>query len=139
MLKKSFGMKVLIDTNVLLDVLVQRESFYKHSALIWSLAEQGIIEAFISAISVNNIYYITRRLKDQKSAGVLVDKVLKDFNVLPLTFEILKMSRTVKGDYEDMIQYFSALQKGFDFIITRNIKDFPKDTVPERCVGHGDR
>jgi predicted nucleic acid-binding protein len=122
-------MKVLIDTNVLLDVLTKREPFYKDSAVIWSLAEEKIIEGYISAISVNNIYYITKKLNDKKTAGTLVDKILKDFNVTSVTYEILKLARTKDGDYEDLIQYFSALQKACDYIITRDLKGFPKKGI----------
>jgi predicted nucleic acid-binding protein len=122
-------MKVLIDTNVLLDVLTKREPFYKDSAVIWSLAEENIIVGYISAISVNNVYYITRKLNDEKIAGSLVDKILKDFNVISVTYEILKLARTKDGDYEDLIQYFSALQNACDYIITRDPKGFPKKGI----------
>ncbi len=122
-------MKVLIDTNVLLDVLTKREPFYKDSAIVWSLTEKNIIEGYISAISVNNIYYITKKLNDKKTAGSLVDKILKDFNVVALTFEILKLARTKDGDYEDLIQYFSALQNSCDYIMTRDPKGFPKKGI----------
>lgn len=122
-------MKVLIDTNVLLDVLTQREPFYKDSAVIWSLAEEKIIEGYISAISVNNIYYITKKLNDEKTAGSLVDKIMKDFNVISVTYEILKLARTKDGDYEDLIQYISALQNACDYIITRDPKGFPKKGI----------
>ena len=122
-------MNALIDTNVLLDVLTEREPFYKDSAVIWSLAEENCIQGYISAISVNNVYYITRKLKDKKTAGTLVDKILKDFNVIALTYEILKLARTIDADYEDLIQYFSALQKGCDYIITRDPNGFPKKGI----------
>lgn len=122
-------MKVLIDTNILLDVLTDREPFYENSAVVWSLSEKNIIEGFISAISVNNVYYITKKLNDEKTAGSLVDKILKDFKIISLTHEILKLARTKKGDYEDLIQYFSALQNGCDYLTTRNLKDFPKKGI----------
>jgi predicted nucleic acid-binding protein len=118
-------MRVLIDSNVLLDVLTIREPFYNDSAVIWSLVEEKKIDGFISAISVNNIYYITKKLTDKKTAGSLVDKILKDFSVIALNFEILKLARSKDGDYEDLIQYFSALQNSCDYIITRDLKGFP--------------
>lgn len=131
-------MKVLIDTNVLLDVLTEREPFYRNSAVVWSLTENKVIEGCICAISVNNIYYISRKLTDKKTAGSLVDKVLKDFRVIAVTYEILKLARTKEGDYEDLIQYFSALQNGCDYIITRDPKGFPKKGIkiisPDRFI-----
>lgn len=123
-------MRIFIDTNILLDVLTEREPFYKNSAVIWSLVEKGFVKGYISAISINNIYYITRKLKGKSGAEQIVDKVLKDFKIISLTYEILKLSRTIdKKDFEDVIQYFSALQKGCDYIITRNKKDFPQKEI----------
>ena len=122
-------MRVLIDTNVLLDVLLQREHFYRDAAIIWSLVERGVVEGYIYAISVNNIYYITKKLNDEKTAGSLVDKILKDFKVIAATYEILKLARTRDGDYEDLIQYFSALRNKCEFIVTRDPKGFPKKGI----------
>jgi predicted nucleic acid-binding protein len=123
-------MNVLIDTNVLLDVLTVREPFYKNSAIVWSMVEEGLIKGYISAISVNNIYYIAKKLKGIDEAEEIVDKVINDFKIVSLNHEILKLSRTIsKKDFEDIIQYFSALKSGCDCIITRNKKDFPSDKM----------
>jgi predicted nucleic acid-binding protein len=123
-------MKVLIDTNVLLDVLTKREPFYKDSAVIWTMVDKNLVKGYISAISVNNIYYITRKLKGISEAERIVDKVIKDFRIISLTYEILKLSRTIsKKDFEDVIQYFSAIQQGCDFIVTRDTKDFPQKNI----------
>jgi len=61
-------MNVFIDTNVLLDVLGNREPFYKDSAAVWTLAEQGKIRGLVSALSFSHVYYIVRRLKDRRTA-----------------------------------------------------------------------
>jgi predicted nucleic acid-binding protein len=123
-------MKVLIDTNVLLDVLTEREPFYKDSAVTWTMVEKNFVKGYVSAISINNIYYITRKFKGMSKAEEVVDKVIKDFRIIPLTYEILKLSRTIsKKDFEDVIQYFSAIQQGCDFIITRDIKGFPQKNI----------
>jgi len=120
-------MKIFIDTNILLDVLTAREPFYENSAVIWSLAEKRQAKGYISAISVNNIYYITKKMIGMDEAESIVDKVLNDFTVLPLTFEVLKLARTIsKKDFEDIIQYFSAIQIGCDYIVTRNKRTSPK-------------
>lgn len=119
-------MKVFVDTNILLDVLTEREPFYKNSAIIWTMAEKNVFNAYISAISVNNVYYISRKLKGRTQAGQIVDKILEDFTIIALTYETLKLSRTIEGkDFEDVIQYFSAVHSGCDYIVTRNPRDFP--------------
>ena len=61
-------MKAFVDTNVLLDVLANRKGFYADAARIWSLAERGRIEASVSAISFNNIYYVVRRIENRRAA-----------------------------------------------------------------------
>lgn len=119
-------MKILVDTNILLDVLIQRRPFFQDSARVWSLIHDGLFEGYVSAISVNNLYYIVRKLRDKETAEVFVDDLLRDFEVASLTKNILRQARTVAGkDYEDSIQYFSAIQEGCEILLTRNKKDFP--------------
>lgn len=119
-------MKILIDTNVIMDVLVKREPFYVDSARVWTLTKEKIISGYLSAISVNNLYYIVNKLNGQKIAESFVDQMLEDFEISSLTKSILKQARTIqKKDFEDLIQYFSALHEGCDFLVTRNKKDFP--------------
>lgn len=118
-------MKVLIDTNVLFDVLAKREPFYLDSARIWTLINRKIIEGFLSAISINNLYYIIRKLRGHKSAVEFVDQILEDFEIVALTKTIFKQARTAEGkDFEDLIQYFSAIHEGCEILVTRNKKHF---------------
>ena len=119
-------MKILVDTNIMLDVLTQRRLFFRDSARVWSLIHTGLVEGYFSAISVNNLYYIIRKLRDRKTAESFVDDLLQDFEIVSLTKNILKQARTIKGkDYEDSIQYFSAIQEGCEILLTRNKGDFP--------------
>ncbi|MBI4690364.1 MAG: PIN domain-containing protein [Nitrospirae bacterium] len=119
-------MKVLIDTNIILDVLTKREPFYADSAKIWSFVAEEILDGYISAISVNNLFYIVKKLKDRETAESFVDQILEDFKIISLTKNILKQARTIpKKDFEDLIQYFSAIHEGCDAIVTRNKEDFP--------------
>jgi len=119
-------MKALVDTNIILDVLTKRGPFYFDCSKVWSLVNNGTLKGYISAISVNNLFYIVRKLKDQRTAESFVDQILEDFRIIPLTINILKQARTVPGkDFEDLIQYFSAIHEGCDVIVTRNKEDFP--------------
>ncbi|MBI4837918.1 MAG: PIN domain-containing protein [Nitrospirae bacterium] len=119
-------MKILIDTNIILDVLTKLEPFYMDSARIWTLGREAVIQSCISAISVNNFYYILSKLKGVKAAEPLIDQILEDFRIIALTKDILKQARSIAGkDFEDLIQYFSAIHEGCECIITRNKKDFP--------------
>ena len=120
-------MKVLIDTDILLDILTKREPHYLSAAQIWTLLRENMIEGHISAISVNNLYYIIRKLKDRASAEAFIDQLIRDFEIIPLTKDILRQARTKAGrDHEDLIQYFSAIHAGCEFVVTRNKKDYPR-------------
>jgi len=119
-------MKILLDTNILLDVLTGRRPFFQDSARAWSLAHTGLVEGYLSAISVNNLYYIIRKLRDRKTAESFVDDLLNDFEIVSLTKNILKQARNIaEKDFEDSIQYFSAIQEGCEILLTRNKRDFP--------------
>ena len=92
-------MKIFVDTNILLDVLTGREPFYEHSAIIWSLVEERIVEGYISAISVNNVFYISKNLKGLEYAQELVDKLqpLQDaiMKILSNIFQLSKVKVSI--------------------------------------------
>ena len=120
-------MKIFFDTNVILDVLTKREPFYINSAKILTFVNEKIVSGYISAITVNNIYYILRKLKDKETAKNFIKEILESFEIIPLTKDILTQANKISTrDFEDGIQFFSALGCGCDFLITGNDKDYPK-------------
>ena len=124
-------MKVFIDTNVLLDVLARREPFYADAARIWSLAERGKIEALVSAISYNNVYYVVRRASSRKSAGKALRLIRDVFTPVPLSVQILSQAIDADfEDFEDAIQFYSALHAEADCLITRDADHFPAEDLP---------
>ena len=119
-------MKIFLDTNVILDVLTKRESFYINSAKVLTLVNEKIVSGYISSITVNNIYYILRKLKDKDTAKNFITEILESFEIIPLTKDILTQANKISTrDFEDGIQFFSALGCGCDFLITKNDKDYP--------------
>ena len=120
-------MRVLVDTNVLLDVLGRREPFWPQAARVWTLAETGRLRACVSAISYNNTYYIVRRWGGRARAKDAL-RLLRDvFDAVDLTRKVLNQAMDAAlADFEDAIQYFSALHAGADVIITRDPGDFPR-------------
>ena len=124
-------MKVLVDTNVLLDVLCERSEFYEDSAAIWTMAEQGRLTGFIAAVSLTNIYYIVRRLGDHRKAMKSMVQLRDIFTLAACDGHILNQAIDAKlADFEDAVQYFTAIHAGADTIITRNVKHFPKGNPP---------
>ena len=120
-------MKIFLDTSVILDVLTKRESFYINSSKVLTLVNEKIVSGYISAITINNIYYILRKLKDKETAKNFITEILESYEIIPLTKDILNQANKISiGDFEDGIQFFSALDCGCDFLITRNDKDYPK-------------
>lgn len=124
-------MDVFIDTNVLIDVLAKRNPFYRSSAQVWSLAENGSIHGLVSAISFNNIYYVVRKLKNRKTAERMMVLMRDAFDVTALDRQILGQAIDAGfKDFEDAIQYMSALHAGVDCLVSRNPKDFPRKDLP---------
>ena len=120
-------MIALVDTNVLIDVLTHREPHYQASARVWTLAERGEITAFISAISFNNIYYIVRKAENKTKAENAL-KLLRDVfdSVAPDAKIINQAMDSACDDFEDAIQFHSAIRVGAHVLITRNPQDFPQ-------------
>ena len=124
-------MRAFVATNVLLDVLAKREPFYADAARIWSLAERGKIEASVSAISFNNIYYIVRRASNRKSAEKALQVMRNIFTTVPLSVQILNQAIDAGfDDFEDAIQFHSAIHAGADCLISRDMDHFPSADIP---------
>ena len=124
-------MRIFLDTNIMLDVLLDRKPFCEPSSKLWRLAECGRLEAVISAISFNNVFYIVRKYAGKESAQRTVEVMNVNFSVFPLTQDIISRAIAAKlPDFEDSIQFFSAVACEADYIITRNAKDFPQESIP---------
>lgn len=118
-------MRLLIDTNVLLDVLQERHPHYAASLRIWQLCELGTVEGYLSTLTFANIVYVMRR-------ELTPEKIEQILNVLSLVFhfadfivfDIMKAAKLKWNDFEDAAQSATAARVGADYIITRNTRDF---------------
>ena len=123
-------MKVLIDTNVILDVLCKRAGFYEASAKIMKLCETHILDGAISALSVPNILYILRKELDAEKSREIVEKLQLIFSVEDLKAEDIKKAlATDFGDFEDALQSACAVRIKAQYIVTRNVRDFENSKV----------
>ncbi|MBI5723673.1 MAG: PIN domain-containing protein [Planctomycetes bacterium] len=119
-------MKVFLDTNVLLDVLARREPFYSDSVKIWTLAEAGHLVGFASTLSFPNLFYLLRKAKGPKNALKTIGILRDIFSLVPLDAQIVNQAIDSDiADFEDAIQFFSALHADAAALITRNPGDFP--------------
>jgi predicted nucleic acid-binding protein len=124
-------MKVLVDTNILLDVLQQRKPFDAGATRVWKLVEERRVGGFVSAISFNNIFYVARKQVGRQVALEAVKLVRRTFAVVPTDESVI--DRAIASelvDFEDAIQLAAVVAAGVDCIVTRNVRDFTASAVP---------
>jgi predicted nucleic acid-binding protein len=128
--------KIFIDTNILLDVFLNRESFADASTAVFADCESGKSKDAVSAISLDNLHYILSRHIGKSKALEAVRIVLNIFTVVPLDEKILHLAADLSHkDFEDAIQLQSAIRAGANCIITRDANHFPKDELPILAPG----
>lgn len=119
-------MNVFIDTNVLMDVLEQRQPFYLASARVWTLAETGKVKGFISVPSLANLFYLLRQRGTRASAREALALLIELFHLVPFDVQIAERAMDAEiPDFEDAVQFCSAIRCCADVVITRNAPDFP--------------
>jgi predicted nucleic acid-binding protein len=124
-------MRVLLDTDVILDLLLDRAEFAEYAAALWKAHEQGRLEAYVSAITPVNVFYIARQLKGTETARRAVIELLATLRVCPLDQAALEKALTLPfSDYEDAAQLASALANRLDALITRNLEDYKNAALP---------
>jgi predicted nucleic acid-binding protein len=120
-------MIAFLDTNILLDVLMARHPFYVSAAGIWTFAESRRFRAMISVISFNNIYYIVRKAAGKAKAIESMKLIRAVFEPVEMDAGLLDMTLASSyRDFEDALQFQSALSIKADYFVSRNPKDFPK-------------
>ena len=124
-------MRALIDTNILLDLLLERPVFVGMADAIWQANVEGRFEGYISAITPVNLFYIARRLRNLTAANYVVSEVLKVFSICQLDGTLLRQAQSLSfKDYEDAVQCASAIGAALDCIVTRNASDFVTAPLP---------
>lgn len=125
-------MRLMIDTNIFLDVLIRREPFYKNSKSILYLCENGQIQGFLSASSATDVFYLVRRqLHSIELAYQALGSILDIVRVLTVTNEdVLTAYSQRAADFEDCLLATCAKNNRCDGIVTRNKKDFAPFGIP---------
>ncbi len=120
--------KVFVDTDVILDLLMEREPFQKAAVGLFRQIELKNIKGYTSPLIIANLHYLLSKIYNKKKSIELLTEFLKITVITKIDGETIKLvfeEKKIK-DLEDLIQYYSALERDIDFIVTRNIKDFPK-------------
>ncbi len=124
-------MKVLFDTNIILDVLLDREPFAEHSSFLMSKVEQTEINGFLCATTVTTIHYLLTKYLDKKNAINSTHSIMGLFEIAPVNRLVIEDALNSKfTDFEDSVLHESARHAGVEYILTRNIKDFKKSKIP---------
>ncbi len=124
--------RIFVDANIILDLLAKREPFYREAAVLFSLADKKNIVLHISSLSVANINYILTRLTNAENAKTVLRKLRLIVNILALDDKVvgLALNDDSFADFEDGLQYYTAVENNMDSIITRNLKDFKAAKIP---------
>ena len=138
---KDWGnMKLLIDTNVVLDVLLRREPFSKTAAEVLNLTQRDDVQEYVSASAITDIYYIAnKQMKDRDAVRDLLKRLLMVVSVAAVSErEIQNALNLAWGDFEDSVQYSVALLNEMDGIVTRNPSDYQEANMriwlPEQAL-----
>ncbi len=124
--------KLLLDTNIVIDLLAQREPFYNDAAKIFSLADKKKIKISVSALTFTNTNYILQKSNNIQSTREILRKLKVIVNVISLNDKVIDLALNDSGfgDFEDGLQYYSALENNLDIIVTRNQKKFKASKIP---------
>jgi predicted nucleic acid-binding protein len=120
----------LLDTNIVLDVLLDRQPFVTDSKAIWDACDSGRIRGYITATTLTTIYYVIPKTKGRIVARNAVDVCLSAFEIGPVYRETLSAARKLDGpDFEDDVQIATAITSSLDCIVTRNVNDFAASPI----------
>ncbi|MEE9463077.1 MAG: PIN domain-containing protein [Bacteroidales bacterium] len=123
--------QILLDTNIVLDLLARRMPFYNDAAELFSLADKKTIRLSLSSLSLANIHYVLKKLKPEQEAR----NIIRNFKILVqvLSFDNKIVDLALNSDFkdfEDAIQYFTAIENDKELIVTRNMSGYRESKIP---------
>jgi len=117
--------KVFVDTDIILDLLSQREPFYNHAAYLFTDADKGKIQIFVSSLSFSNLNYLLSKQYSTVQARKILLKFKTLVTVLAVTDKVVELALSSDfKDFEDGLQYFTAIENNLKILLTRNLKDY---------------
>lgn len=121
---------VFIDSDVILDLLCQRMPYYEFSAHIFTLADEGKLALFTTSLVFTNVYYILRKALGIEKAKEALRKLRLLVHVISVEEKEVDLALNSKfSDFEDALQYFTAVKHNMVVILTRNIRDYKGDAL----------
>lgn len=124
-------MNILVDTNVILDVLLDRVPFVENSTLIMGKVERRTVSGLLCATTLTTIHYLACKRIGKDEGTAAIKKLLQIYQVATVDYQVLLLAlNSGFKDYEDSVLHSAAIKTGADAIITRNIKDFALSELP---------
>jgi len=129
--------RIFLDTDVLIDFLIDRRPFSREAAVIFTLVDEKKLKGCVSSLTFSNLYYILRKYESHRMVISRLDSMANMLEVIKVDQDTIKDALASDfQDFEDSIQYYSALHsKKVDVIITRNTKDYKKAILPVMTPG----
>lgn len=124
-------MRALLDTNIILDLFLERPAFVRDAEAIWEANRLGQFECYVSALTPTTIFYVGRKTKGEAARRYALAGLLTKFQVCAVDHATLQAAISLPiEDYEDAVQVVNALTYGLDAIVTRDPQDFAGATLP---------
>ncbi len=121
--------KIFIDSDIILDLVQEREHFLDAMHL-FTLIEENKVKGFVSPLIFSNLFYILRKQESNKFALNVLVKLKALLHILTIDDKIIELALSSGfKDFEDAIQYYSALEANLDYLITRNKEDYKKSVL----------
>ena len=122
--------KVFVDSDIILDLLAQREPYFEYAAKLFTLIDQQKIKAYTSPLVFANLHYLLKKLTSNTAALKSLRKLKTLINILPVDERIIEQALNSEfNDFEDAIQYFIAIKNGINLLLTRNKVDYKKSKI----------
>ena len=122
---------LLVDTNIVLDLLAERKEFLIEAQELFTLSDKKEVKLYVSSLTFANTFYILSQKLKLSDARKIVRKFKVLVEVLPMDDKIIDLSlESDFKDFEDAIQYHTAIENDIKIIITRNLKDFKTSKIP---------
>jgi len=124
-------LRILFDTNIILDVLLNRKEFVEISSNLVGMVENNNLDGYLCATTITTLDYLISKATNRKQAKIEIQKLLTLFKIADVNSVVLKLSINSKfNDFEDAVQYYSGEYCKVQGLVTRNIKDYKNTDLP---------
>ena len=123
---------LFIDTDVIIDFLIDRRPHSREAAILFTLIEQKKLRGYVSSLTFSNLYYVLKKIESHSRVISKLDSISKMLTILKVDQQTIKYAlASGVQDFEDSIQYYCALEfRKVDVLITRNTKDYKNSEIP---------